>query len=240
MNRTAVIVDPHPLWLEAVQGVLERLDFKVVGKATSPADALALVQTTNPDLLVAEVCGERRENRDAGLLLLEQARSHSPSLRIVVLSTDGQPESVDAAIQAGALAYVVKSVHPDDLASAIRLLFERSVYLAYSATTGGDRANGSGHNGNGNGHANANGHGTTVESPELRSLTRRELEIVRLVAEGHSNAELARMLWVTEQTVKFHLSNIYRKLGVANRTEASRWAQVHGLLPARPVPLGAA
>ena len=61
-------------------------------------------------------------------------------------------------------------------------------------------------------------------------LTRRELEILRLVAEGHSNSQLARMLWVTEQTVKFHLSNIYRKLGVANRTEASRWAQVNGLL----------
>ena len=61
-------------------------------------------------------------------------------------------------------------------------------------------------------------------------LTRREVEILKLAAEGPSNAELARKLWVTEQTVKFHLSNIYRKLGVANRTEASRWAQVNGLL----------
>ena len=66
-----------------------------------------------------------------------------------------------------------------------------------------------------------------------RELTRRELEILRLVAEGYSNSQLAKMLWVTEQTVKFHLSNIYRKLDVANRTEASRWAQVHGLLPAQ-------
>ena len=64
-------------------------------------------------------------------------------------------------------------------------------------------------------------------------LTRREHEILKLVAEGYSNSQLAKMLWVTEQTVKFHLSNIYRKLDVANRTEASRWAQVHGLLPAR-------
>ena len=61
-------------------------------------------------------------------------------------------------------------------------------------------------------------------------LTKREREILQLVAEGHSNSQLARMLWVTEQTVKFHLSNIYRKLDVANRTEASRWAQIHGLL----------
>ena len=63
-----------------------------------------------------------------------------------------------------------------------------------------------------------------------RELTRRELEILRLVAEGHSNGQLAKMLWVTEQTVKFHLSNIYRKLEVANRTEASRWAHHNGLL----------
>jgi DNA-binding CsgD family transcriptional regulator len=69
---------------------------------------------------------------------------------------------------------------------------------------------------------------------DTRGLTRRELEILRLVAEGHSNAELAKMLWVTEQTVKFHLSNIYRKLDVSNRTEASRWAQIQGLLPANP------
>ncbi len=69
---------------------------------------------------------------------------------------------------------------------------------------------------------------------ELPELTRRELELLPLVAEGYSNAQLASMLWVTEQTVKFHLSNIYRKLDVSNRTEASRWAQLNGLLaPAR-------
>ena len=61
-------------------------------------------------------------------------------------------------------------------------------------------------------------------------LTRRETEILRLTAEGYSNAQMAKMLWVTEQTVKFHLSNIYRKLDVSNRTEASRWAQLNGML----------
>ena len=70
-----------------------------------------------------------------------------------------------------------------------------------------------------------------LEMESTADLTRREVEILRLVAEGHSNAQLARMLWVTEQTVKFHLSNVYRKLDVSNRTEASRWAQLNGLLP---------
>ena len=62
-------------------------------------------------------------------------------------------------------------------------------------------------------------------------MTQREVEILLLVAEGHTNRAIARMLWVTEQTVKFHLSNIYRKLHVSNRTEASRWAQMNDLLP---------
>ena len=108
---------------------------------------------------------------------------------------------------------MIKTAHPDDLASAIRQAFEHSVYLAGARPV----------------H-------TAAPKPQpgddSRGLTRRELEILQLVAEGHSNAQLAKMLWVTEQTVKFHLSNIYRKLDVANRTEASRWAQVRGLLPA--------
>jgi DNA-binding CsgD family transcriptional regulator len=74
---------------------------------------------------------------------------------------------------------------------------------------------------------------TIRQAPErLLGLTPREIEILRLASEGHSNAQLAKHLWVTEQTIKFHLSNIYRKLDVANRTEASRWAHSHGLLPA--------
>jgi DNA-binding CsgD family transcriptional regulator len=73
---------------------------------------------------------------------------------------------------------------------------------------------------------------TTDNEDAAAGLTRREREILALVSEGHSNRELARMMWVTEQTVKFHLSNIYRKLDVSNRTEASRWAHQHRLVGA--------
>jgi DNA-binding NarL/FixJ family response regulator len=69
-------------------------------------------------------------------------------------------------------------------------------------------------------------------------LTQRELELLRLVASGATNSRLARQLFVTEQTVKFHLSNIYRKLGVANRTQASRFAYAHGLVPPAMAPEG--
>ena len=138
-------------------------------------------------------------------------RSPRASVRSIVLSMHADSQVIDAALAAGASAYVVKTAHPEDLASAVRQAFSHSVYLASSRAA----------------------EPTAAEKPKVDDspgLTRRELEILRLVAEGHSNAQLARMLWVTEQTVKFHLSNIYRKLDVANRTEASRWAQRNGLL----------
>jgi DNA-binding NarL/FixJ family response regulator len=132
-----------------------------------------------------------------------------------VLSAYDDTEHIDAALAAGAIAYVLKTAHPDDFAAAIRQSFEHSVFKAGT-------------------HAPPPHTETAEFGGDTRGLTRRELEILRLVAEGHSNAQLAKMLWVTEQTVKFHLSNIYRKLDVSNRTEASRWAQVQGLLPAHP------
>jgi DNA-binding NarL/FixJ family response regulator len=201
------------MWLDAVEQVLRRISIGVVGKTISTAEALALVEEHHPDLLVTEL-GEGNGDL-SGLALIERARAADPSLRAVVLSMHQDAQLIDAALAAGASAYVVKTAHSEDLASAVRQTFSLSVYLA------GQRAQTS---------ASV---GVAAKLPEEPGLTRRELEILRLVAEGHSNAQLARMLWVTEQTVKFHLSNIYRKLDVANRTEASRWAQRHGLLDGR-------
>ena len=127
-----------------------------------------------------------------------------------MLSVYDDARHIDGALAAGAVAYVIKTAHPDDLRSAIRQAFAHSVYLPGSRPAAAQAAR--------------------VATEDLPDLTRRELEILQLVAEGHSNTQLAKMLWVTEQTVKFHLSNVYRKLDVANRTEASRWAQLHGLL----------
>jgi DNA-binding NarL/FixJ family response regulator len=213
VERTAVIFDAHPLWLEAVEGVLERLDVKIQGKTTSSMKALDLVRTHQPDVLLLEP--DDGVTTSNGLDLMRRASDARPGLKIVVLGESQDTSAIDAAFDAGAVAYVFKSAHPDDLGSAIRQAFEVSIFLAPTHW----------------GLSLANG-GRVAEAPPENTpgLTKREVEILQLVSEGHSNGELARMLWVTEQTVKFHLSNIYRKLGVANRTEASRWAQVHGLL----------
>jgi DNA-binding NarL/FixJ family response regulator len=211
-SHSAVILDRQPLWLEAVELVLGRINVRVVGKATAPGKALELIEAHRPDIFVTGI--EMDAGEIDGITCIARAREAVASLRAVVLSAHTETEYIDAALDAGAVAYVVKSAHPDDLASAIRQAFQHSVYLA------GPRP------------AAAPAAWTPPVETATHDLTRREREILQLVAEGHSNAKLAKMLWVTEQTVKFHLSNVYRKLDVSNRTEAARWAQLNGLLPA--------
>jgi DNA-binding NarL/FixJ family response regulator len=212
-ERTAVVLDGQPLWIEALEQLLQPLGLKVVGKTTEPEHALALVAEYHPDVLLTDFTVSNG-SFDA-MECLTRARESHPGLKAVVLASSDDPKQIEAAFAAGAAVYCVKTANPDDLLAAIRQAFEKSIYLAHSIQT----------------HETP---GSATPAGQALGLTRREREILQLVAEGHSNSQLARMLWVTEQTVKFHLSNIYRKLDVANRTEASRWAQLNGLLPPAP------
>jgi DNA-binding NarL/FixJ family response regulator len=202
-----VLLDRQPLWLEALEGILMRIDVDVAGKATTPARALELIERHRPDVFLTGV--DMSEGEMDGITCISFARERVPDLRVIVVSSRTGRDYVERALAAGAAAYVVKTAHPDDLATAVRQAFQPSVYFPApkdSARSG-------------------------ISQGHVLHLTPREREILRLVAEGHSNASLAKMLWVTQQTVKFHLSNVYRKLGVSNRTEAARWAQLNGLLP---------
>ena len=211
--RTAVLFDPHPLWVGALEPVLRGIGVDVVGKATTAERALALVAEKQPDLFVAEI--SCREGLAGGLACLRQAQERSSRSKVIVLSASASANDIDGAFAAGATAYIVKTAHPEDIASTIRQAFGNSVFFA-QPTPARDVL--------------SRPALAAVKPAASPALTRREIEILKLVGEGHSNSQLARMLWVTEQTVKFHLSNIYRKLEVRNRTEASRWAQLNGLL----------
>jgi DNA-binding NarL/FixJ family response regulator len=213
-GRTAILVDQHPLWLETVEQVVRRAGVQVLGKITSSTAALEQLEAVGPDLLITGI--DMGDGEIDGIELVRKSRERLPDIKAIVLSAHDDASHIDSAFAAGAHAYVLKTTHPDDLTSAIRQAFRHSIYLAGARRTLQQPAGAGLPDGN-------------------AGLTRRELEILQLVAEGHSNAQLARKLWVTEQTVKFHLSNIYRKLEVANRTEASRWAQLQGLLSAEPV-----
>jgi DNA-binding NarL/FixJ family response regulator len=207
----AVLLDPHPMWLDAIELVLKRVGVEVAGMTSVGREAVQLVERLKPDLLTLEI--DPLPGEPSGLDVLRQSRTKHAGLRAIVLSTHHDTDHIDGALAAGASAYVVKTAHPDDVASAVRQAFDHSVFRPGTVTA-----------------APAPVAAEAVRRETPGGLTRRELEILKLVAEGHSNVALARMLWVTEQTVKFHLSNIYRKLDVTNRTEASRWAQLNGLL----------
>ena len=207
-RRTAVVLDCQPLWMEAVDGVLDKVGIEVVGKATQPAAALRLLATHRPELFVTEL--QLDDGDKDGFARLQDIAAQHPGLRTVVLTSCSAKDSINAAFDAGADAYVLKSAHPDDLASAIRQVFEHSVFYA--------------------GPQQPRRQAESSDVRLLYDLTPREREILQLVAEGYSNGQVAKQLWVTEQTVKFHLSNVYRKLNVSNRTEAARRAQVLGIL----------
>ncbi len=212
-ERSAVIFDKHPLWLDAMRRLIASVGITAVGQTTDCDHAAALLKEHQVDLFIAGI-DPLEPNQIA---CVRAARQGHPGLKSIVLADSTDSESIEAAFVAGATLYCAKTAIQEDLASAIRQLFDRSIYTSLeagcfpTAPRGAEEWE----------HASAN-------------LTQRELEILRLAAEGSSNSQLAQMLWVTEQTVKFHLSNIYRKLNVTNRTEASRWAQVNGLLPLRP------
>ena len=211
-EKSAVILDRHPLWLDAMDNLLADVGFEVVGEAIDGNEALELIDEHRPDVFIAGLDPALSDE----LACVRRATQRHPGLKSIVVSDNSDFEAIDAAFASGASAYCVKTASPHDLASAIRQVFDRSIYLAADGSQDHSKR-------------------TTVPEvqPVAHDLTKREVEILQLVSEGHSNSELARMLWVTEQTVKFHLSNIYRKLDVANRTEASRWAQLSGLLPNR-------
>jgi DNA-binding NarL/FixJ family response regulator len=142
-----------------------------------------------------------------GLACLGQIRKRHPQVKVVVLSVFSDPEHIQIALRRGACGYIVKSIDPLDLPSALRQAYEGTVYHALGLPE-------------------------ADESSVARSagLTEREIAILSAVARGLSNQAIGKELWVTEQTVKFHLTNIYRKLDVANRTEAARYAYQHGLV----------
>jgi DNA-binding NarL/FixJ family response regulator len=216
-ERTAVVFDDQPLWLDALERLLAGAGVQVVARTSYADDVLALVEEHRPDVLVASA--DTRDGAGDTLACVERTRACHPSVKSVVLSASDDQQQIQAAFAAGASVYCVKRAAAADLVVAIRQAFDHSIYLAGVYT----------------GELASSGACDPSRFGEAAELTRRELEILQLVAEGHSNSALAKMLWVTEQTVKFHLSNIYRKLNVSNRTEASRWAQLHDLLPQTPM-----
>ena len=200
-----LIADDHPLILAGIKRALEEDDqFEVVAEARVGSQVLPLVSQTKPDLALLDL---RMPEMD-GLTCLDRIRKQHPKVKVVILSVSTDPEVVQTVLNHGAAAYVVKSVNPIDLSSALRQALEGTVFSAVGLPE------------------------KTAQEDAVKAagLTERETTILKALARGLSNEAIGKELWVAQQTVKFHLTNIYRKLDVKNRTEAARYAYEHGLI----------
>jgi DNA-binding NarL/FixJ family response regulator len=207
----AFVVDAVRLALRSSSGV------SLLGVIDGRRSVRAAVREAQPDIVVLDGLSDAQ----AGVERLREIREEAPRALVMLLSAPLDHPALDQVLEAGAMACIAAAARPVDSAPNRFASGSGTVADGPPATLAP------------NGHGNGNGAAApeaTVRPAAARSLTARELEILRAVAEGQTNASIGRQLWVTEQTVKFHLSNIYRKLGVTNRTEAGRYAMIHGLV----------
>ena len=202
-----LIADDHPLMIAGVRRVLERGEgIEVVGEARSGPEVMQLIERRRPELVLLDLMMPGTD----GVECIQHIRGEWPEVKVVVLSANEDRRSIDGALGAGASSYIVKSVDAADIASVVRQTASGNVF--HPVARGQGRARGG--------------------DPEVPSLTERERTILEAVATGLTTAAISKNLWVSEHTVKFHLTNIYRKLGVPNRAGAIRYALESGILAA--------
>jgi DNA-binding NarL/FixJ family response regulator len=201
-----LVVDDHPIVRSGLTSVLtSQADFDVVGEASNGDEAVAAAARLTPDLILMDLRMPVRNGVDASAAIL----AARPSTRIVVLTTYASDGEVLRAIEAGAVGYLLKDVPHEELFRALRAVARGERYLAPVVT---ERLM------------------AQWQQPARVSLTDRELEVLRAVARGEANKEIAASLGITEPTVKAHLVRIFDKLGVENRTSAARVARQQGLV----------
>jgi len=208
VKRLAVVAEDS-LIVEAITIALRKSgEFNVVTHMDARSASAEKVTEASPEVVLID----ETEDSEQQIALIRQVKSASEAITVIVLTLSPAAARLDEMFDAGASAVVSKATQPGALAALIRETLEGRVLHIYKPA------------------GQAIGAAAKPAPVEDSVLSGRELEVLRLVAAGSTNSEIARKLWVTEQTVKFHLSNIYRKLEVANRTEASHYAHVNGLL----------
>ena len=212
-----VVVDDHPIVRQGLRSYLSSRDgIEVVGDAGDGESAVALVADLRPDVVLMDLAMPGM----GGLAAIRAVTDLGLGTRILVLTSFSSQDQVIPAIQAGAAGYLLKDAAPEEVDRAVRAVHHGEGRLdpAVAALVMAEVAGAS--------VAAASGAGSDAG---LRRLTPRETEVLRLLAEGLSNRALAERLFVSEKTVKTHVSSILAKLGLADRTQAALYAVHHGL-----------
>jgi NarL family two-component system response regulator LiaR len=206
-----LIVDDHPLIREGLRAVLEtQPDLELVGEACDGYEAVRQALALKPDIIMMDLALPRKD----GIAAIREILRAAPSIKVLVLSNYLEDEKVFGALRAGAKGYILKETGSQEVRQAVRNIYQGKAALDPAVQRKlVDHVAGSGGN-------------APVAGDEL---TERELEVLRLMARGSTNSQIAALLSVAEGTVRFHVSNILRKLGMENRTQAVLYALQRGL-----------
>ena len=198
-----ILAEDHALMRDAVKLVFkEAEDVQLVGEVANGNDLLPLMKQVEADFVLLDV---HLPGLD-GLGCLEALAEHYPQVKVAMLSAVEDRQVIESAFRRGAAGYILKSINPFDLPGAIRQIVEKTViHLSMDGQ---------------------NGAGPTTQPGDL---SQKEIAVLVELCHGQTNKQIAQSLWLSDQTVKFHLRNIYRKLGIKSRTEALRFAYEHDL-----------
>ena len=202
-----VVADDHRVVRVGLEQLLATFDdIEAVGFAAGGEDAVALCLELEPDVLLLDLSMPDLD----GIEVTGRLRQSVPGTRVVVFTSFSDRERIVRALDAGAIGYLLKDAEPEEILAAIRAAARGESPLAPRAAA--------------ELLADRQGRPPTVE------LTGRELEVLRLVVDGLANKQIARRLGISEKTVKGHLTNLFQRIGVADRTQAALWAERNGVL----------
>jgi NarL family two-component system response regulator LiaR len=207
-----LMADDHPLVRDGIRCLLQtQPDIELAGEATNGSEAVDLARELSPDVILLDLVMPQMD----GLEALSQIREAAPDAHVLVVTSFADDDKVFPAIKGGALGYILKEAPPLTLAQAIREVYKGELWLhpTVARKVISDLRQGE-------------GEGTP---PGARVLTARELEVLRLVARGLSNGEIAKQLVLSAATISYHVSNILGKLHLDNRTQAALYALREGL-----------
>ena len=209
-NVRIIVADDHEVVRSGLVSLLNGTDIEIVAEASTSEEVVSLVCIHKPDVVLLDI---RMAPGSGGLIALEKIRDAVPSVQCVMLTAFDNPTYIARAVAAGAHDYILKSCSRDELLDSIMNAASgqipvRAGELRRVATTMSNRV--------------------ATPDPDI-PLTQREMQVLRHVALGLSNKEIAQSLTISVETVKEHVQNILRKLAVSDRTQAAVWAVRHGL-----------
>lgn len=232
MAIKVLIADDHPLLRQGLVGILSReSDIVVVGEAGDGREAVAMAAALQPDVVVMDISMPR----GGGLGATRKIQELYPSIGVIILTIHDDDQYLYELVRAGAKGYLMKDAAPDLVVEAIRKVYRGKPYLPPDLL---NKVLGEFQRMRYGGPPTVRLQEEVGESRGAEALTQREMDILEQIVNGLSNAEIGEELFISEKTVKNHITNILRKLGLTDRTQAAVYALHHGLVEVTQAPAG--